>query len=252
MDAYEAYDELQQLLSSNSAETRYGAFRALWAMNRKDVLVRGEVLGRGINYHVIDTPEPHMIHVTRSFRPEIVMFGPNQTIRGPFSLQAGHDIMVTSREGNRVSVARFSVGGDERRREVSTRLDDVIRAVVDVGGTYPDIVDLLLEAERAHLLSGRFRVDAVPRAGRTYTRVAQTDSSGAESDAVGEGDEGRFGLTSGFALPSLFATPEQPRQKASLRPKSDNEGKSAATNDAAKETNPLKRFFVRMKRGGEE
>lgn len=255
MDAYEAHDELQQLLNSNSAETRYGAFRALWAMNRTDPLVRGEVLGRDINYHVIDTPEPTMIHVTRSFRPEIVMFGPNQTIRGPFSLEAGHDIMVTSRQGGRVSVARFAVGADEQRREVSTRLDDVIRAVVEVGGTYPDVVDLLLAAEEASLLSGRFRVDAVPRAGRTYTRVVQSGSSGAESDgAVADADSGanRFPLTSGFALPSLFASPDGGQATAPRRAKSESEEKGASSAKASEETNPLKRLFVRMKRGSDE
>lgn len=258
MDAFEAYDELRQLLSSNSAETRYGAFRALWAMNRNDPLVRGEVLGGQINYHVIDSPEPHMIHVTRSFRPEVVMFGANQTIRGPFSLQAGHDIMVTSRQGGRVSVARFAVGAEEKRREVSMQLDDVIRAVVEVGGSYPDVVDLLLGATEAKLLSSRFRVDAVPRAGRTYTRIArsETDISADDSDTEnldGSANESRFPLASGFALPSLFANPDDQRQKTPKRgKKTDSEKKAAADAEAAEETNPLKRFFVKMKRGGKE
>ncbi|MEZ6071456.1 MAG: HEAT repeat domain-containing protein [Pirellulales bacterium] len=251
MDAYEAHDELRQLLASPSAETRYGAFRALWAMNHGDPLVRGEVLGGRINFHMLDTPAPAMIHVTRSFRPEIVMFGAQQTLRGPFSLQAGGDIMVTSREGGRVSVARLAVGREEKRHEVSAQLDDVIRAVVDVGGTYPDIVDMLIEAEQAKVLSGRFLVDAVPRAGRTYTRVARSDTETVEEDTEAD-TKNLFPLTSGPALPSLF---ENPDEAGSKRPAEDVESEEAEESPEKEETessNPLKRFFVRMKRGGQE
>ena len=38
MDDMAAYDALDQLLEVPSAETRYGAFRALWAMNPQDDL----------------------------------------------------------------------------------------------------------------------------------------------------------------------------------------------------------------------
>src|SRR5690606_13106772 len=40
MDVVAAYDALAELLHVPSAETRYGAFRALWAMNSQDALVQ--------------------------------------------------------------------------------------------------------------------------------------------------------------------------------------------------------------------
>jgi hypothetical protein len=64
-----ARDELITLLEVSSSETRYGAFRALWAMNANDPLIRGENLGGQFGYHVLGTSGPPMIHVTRPRRP---------------------------------------------------------------------------------------------------------------------------------------------------------------------------------------
>ncbi|HEY4761135.1 MAG TPA: flagellar basal body P-ring protein FlgI, partial [Thermoguttaceae bacterium] len=53
MQDFEAYEQLRDMLSSSSAETRYGAFRALWTMNKKDALVAGENLGGQFYYHIL-------------------------------------------------------------------------------------------------------------------------------------------------------------------------------------------------------
>ena len=42
----------------------------------------------------------------------------------------------------------------------------MIRAIVELGGTYPDVVLALQQAKTAHALTGRFEVDAVPAGGR--------------------------------------------------------------------------------------
>ena len=70
IDDMAAHDELVNLLEVPSCETRYGAFRALWAMNSNDPIIRGENLGGQFSYHVLNTSGPPMIHVTRSFRPK--------------------------------------------------------------------------------------------------------------------------------------------------------------------------------------
>ena len=44
----------------------------------------------------------------------------------------------------------------------------MIRAIVELGGTYPDVVQAMQEAKAAGCLEGRFEVDAVPEAGRSY------------------------------------------------------------------------------------
>ena len=58
MDDVMAYDALRTLLEARSAETRYGAFRALWAMNEHDPFLRDEKLGDAFHFHVLDVPGP--------------------------------------------------------------------------------------------------------------------------------------------------------------------------------------------------
>ena len=190
MQDYAAYEQLRDLLSAPSAETRYGAFRALWAMNAKDPLVKGESLGGQFNYHVLDVAGPPMIHVTRSRLPEIVVFGPGQQFLTPLALNAGNEIMVTSSGGNEIAVSKFSVQDGDQKRTVSTRVDDVIRAIVELGGTYPDVVQALQEAKAAECSPPGFEVDALPEAGRTYDRVAEDEPGDAKNAKEKDQEEG--------------------------------------------------------------
>jgi len=168
-----AYDQLHDLLSVPSAETRYGAFRALWTMNQNDPLVKGESLGGQFNYHLVNTPDPPMIHVTRSRLAEIVVFGPQQRLLTPLAVNAGNDIMITGPGGDQVCVSKYSVPDGDQKRLVSTRVDEIIRAVVELGGTYPDVVQALQEAKASGALPSRLEVDALPKPGRTYDRIVQ-------------------------------------------------------------------------------
>ena len=84
-----------------SAETRYGAFRALTVMCPDDSLVKGENFGEQFSYHVLDTKGPAMVHVTRNRRAEVVLFGMNQRFLTPLAVNAGNQIMVTSTDGRR-------------------------------------------------------------------------------------------------------------------------------------------------------
>ena len=162
-----AHDELLNLLEVPSSETRYGAFRALWAMNPADPLIRGENLGGQFGYHVLNTTGPEMIHVTRSFRPEVVVFGHEQTLAAPFVLEAGKSILVKGNAG-KVTVSRFAARQPDQKRVVSTKVDDVVRAIVELGGTYPDVVQALQNAKSSGALSARFEVDALPEEDRQF------------------------------------------------------------------------------------
>jgi len=172
MDDGAAYDALRELLSVKSAETRYGAFRALWAMSPSDPLVRGEDLGGQFRYHMLDVPGPPMIHATSSHRPEIVLFGLEHELRLPLVLDAGQTILVNGLSGAQIKVSRF--GKTTQQRIVSTRVDDVIRAIVELGGTYPDVVQMLQQAKEMGALSSRFRVNALPASGREWVKLNHT------------------------------------------------------------------------------
>jgi flagellar basal body P-ring protein FlgI len=167
IDDMTAHEELMNLLEVPSSETRYGAFRALWAMNPHDPQIRGENLGGQFSYHVLNTAGPPMIHVTRTDRPEIVLFSHGQRLNTPFVLEAGKSILIKGVD-DKVTLSRFTVRDTDQKRVVSTKVDEVIRAIVELGGTYPDVVQALQQAKSSHALDSRFEVDALPDGGRQY------------------------------------------------------------------------------------
>lgn len=162
IDDARGIDALQSLLASRSAETRYGAFRALWKMDRNLPLVRGERLGDACSLHVLDVAGPPLVHVTRSERPEIVFFGTSHPVDDGLRAEAGPSIVVVV-EGTKARVSRFAAGEADRATEVAAAADEIVRAVIDVGGTYPDAVQFLQQASSARALQSRLAFDAVPR-----------------------------------------------------------------------------------------
>jgi flagellar basal body P-ring protein FlgI len=203
-----AYDALRSLLDVNSAETRYGAFRALWAMNRRDPLVRGQQLGDQFDLHVLDVPGPKMVHVTRSFRPEVVLFGKDQHFELPLVLDAGQNILVNGQSNDKITVSKFSPGAEPQQRVVSSSVEDVIRAIVDLGGTYPDVVQALQQAKKDGSLTSRFAVDALPQPGRQYDKDASHEHSDQHSDDPAT-DSQELPLDVSTPLPSLFTQQER-------------------------------------------
>ena len=95
------------------------------------------MLGDQFHYHVLDVAGPPMIHVTRNRVAEIVVFGLGQRFQTPLALNAGNEIMVNSSGGDEISVSKYSVADGDQKRIVSTKVDDVVRAVVELGGTIP-------------------------------------------------------------------------------------------------------------------
>jgi len=218
MDDSAARDQLEQLLHVPSAETRYGAFRALWVMNPSHPLVAGDAQIKAFHYSVVDSAGPPMIHVTRNRRPEVVLFGLQQRFSQPLALNAGPNIMITSTGSGEVAVSKYVVGQADQKRIVSTSVDEVIRAIVDLGGTYPDVVQALGEAKAARVLASRFEVDALPEAGRSYERMAANSSESPSRDGAEPSDSGGF--------PSL---PEEGKEPVSSR-----------------RSGPFRSFLVRM------
>lgn len=240
MNDYAAYEQLCSLLDVPSAETRYGAFRALWAMNPNDRRVRGETLGEEFSYHVLATTETPMIHITRSSRPELVLFGQNQRFTTPLMLEAGPRIRVNSTDDGEISVSKFAVGEPDQKRIVSSKVDDVIRSVVELGGTYPDIVQLLQQAKVKDVLPSRFEVDALPQAGRQYQRVANDEEMATEA-AAAAASSGKpwsqwFGLGGKSEKPATEGG--SPTDEMSENP-ADEEHR-------AEDARPVRSFFAKM------
>ena len=76
--------------------------------------------------------------------------------------------------GDQVTVSKVTLGETDQKRVVSARLDDVVRAVVSLGGSYADVVEVITEAKRRGILTAHLAVDAVPRSGRSTDRIARS------------------------------------------------------------------------------
>jgi Flagellar P-ring protein/HEAT repeats len=167
----EVYAKLRDLLDVDSAETRYGAFRALTTLNANDPFVRGKTINDQFKLHVLTTTGPPMIHLSNCKKTEVVLFGADQTIKTPLFARAGTCILVTAPAGSHeVRVCRFAIGQEDQRKIVSTRVEDIILAMTDMGATFPDVAQFLSEANAQHNLVGRLEIDALPRAGRFFDR----------------------------------------------------------------------------------
>jgi hypothetical protein len=188
--------QLRELLHEPSSETRYGAWRALTIADRRDPLVRGETISDEFKFHVLNTNGPPMVHLTNRRKAEIVLFGSNQKFQTPLVLRAGNDILITATEGaEKVTVSRYEAGKPDRRELVSTRVADVIRAVAELDATYPDIAQMLAQADRQHNIPGELELDSVPQSGRVYYRPA---------DSTGERRRTRIGNPN--QTPNIFST----------------------------------------------
>jgi flagellar basal body P-ring protein FlgI len=241
---FNAKEQLHALLSSPSAETRYGAFRALWAMNENDPFTKGEFLGKAFHLHAFDVGGPPMVHITRSRLPEIVLFGSDQRFATPLAVNAGNEIMVTSLEsGDEISVSKFSVQDGDEKRTVSTRIVDVIRAIAELGGSYPDVVQTLQEAKVSGALPSRLEIDALPSAFRPYDEAVASDDV--------EMNENAKRAWSLDALPDLFS--KEGADADSQEGVSSKEKDAARADDEDEEetkekSNTKKGFVARMLR----
>jgi hypothetical protein len=181
---------LTDLMHAKGAEPRYGAFRALWAFDPRDPLVRGQLMGvdepaeeetpqtneqrrrtesdAEFVLHLVESKAEPLVHVSRNFRREIVLFGRDQELIGPLSLRAGDNILLHADEaGRRVHLVSFRPGPRsvvQRRDESSLRLAEVIEKTARLGASYADVVGMLRQASQNGNLAGGLAVNALPGA----------------------------------------------------------------------------------------
>ena len=139
IDEPEAHIYLRELMSMTSAETRYGAFRALWTLDKNDPFIRGEDMNGQFMLHVLKTElemttqnDPNqkegapknggpMVHITHRKHPEVVLYGSQQEFRVPVALRAG-DVLITGAPGvDQLIVSKYAVGEKDQRKKVSKK-----------------------------------------------------------------------------------------------------------------------------------
>jgi hypothetical protein len=185
LDESISHVQISELLAASAdPETRYGAFRALRALNENDPEVQGEFLNDSFWLHHVAPDAPPLIHVSTTRRAEIVLFGEAPTLKPPFSFLAGQ-FSVTATDGDRCTVSRFPPQGGVQRKQCSLQLEDLLRTIAGMGGTYAEVLDLLEQAHRCDGLSCDVQADALPQAVSVFD-LARAGRNGAQVNADGQ------------------------------------------------------------------
>ncbi len=179
--------QLSELLTTKDEiddEARYGAFRALRALDEDDPLVKGDFLNESFWLHRVAPDGPPLVHVSTTRRAEIVLFGDEPTLKPPFSFLAGEFAVTATADDENCTVSRFPHRGGVQRKQCSLKLDDLFRTMAAMGGTYGEALELLQQAHRCDCLSCRVRTDALPQAVNVID-LARAAKTGDVVDAEG-------------------------------------------------------------------
>lgn len=232
--------------TTDSAELRYGAFRALWTLDKSDPSLNGEMMKEPNSdrelfaLHTLATTGEPIIHLTQHRRSEIVLFGDDQRFKTPMAVRAGNHIFVTAQPStDRIVISKYQAGQPDKRKEVSTRVAEVIRTAVEFGASYPDVAQMLLQAAKQQNLSGHIEIDALPQGGREYVRKDDSSKSNGKKVRVGNAnlapnfvpnlkDDGDAKPATGEAVEKQAAAPDELTQSET------DSGATASVADARK------------------
>ncbi|WP_435006475.1 flagellar basal body P-ring protein FlgI [Tundrisphaera lichenicola] len=206
--------QLRKLMAEPDYELRYGAFDALRTLDPTDpFLGKNQVLedlpepepvddmairSGSITFrkpkprreepfalYVVDCEGPPMIHVSRSLRCEIVVFGRDQRLLTPIVLGAGGPLLLNASDGDeQVQICKInSKTLDAPESKVNSPLEvaEIIRVMANLGASYPDIATVLGAASIQKNLVGPFVIDALPAPNKAYDE-AQLASETSKKD----------------------------------------------------------------------
>jgi hypothetical protein len=198
------------LLKSELPEVRYGAFRALRTLDDKNDAVAGEYLNDSFWLHHVASHKKPLIHISSTKRPEIVLFGPEAQLIPPFPLRAG-SFCVTATENDHdhcmISVVPPD-GGSPLHKECPLSVDAVLRTLAGLGATYPEVIEILQQANQLKCLSCDMRADALPQ---RVSVQELADAGKHKGDAKADGDEILLHNPDLGATPGLFDNARMPK-----------------------------------------
>jgi hypothetical protein len=172
------------LLSAKDDETRYGAFRALRALDERNSVVAGELLNESFWLHRVAPDTPGLVHISSTRRAEVVLFGEEPRLLPPFSVLAGEFAVTATEEDTRCTVSRFPLHGTPARKQCALAVEEVLRTMAELGATYPEVIALLQQAETCRSLSCRVRCDALPQATSVHALARAGKGDKAEADLL--------------------------------------------------------------------
>jgi len=267
LDQPAAHLKLRKLMDEPSIEVRYGAFNALRTLDSHDPflgLVRvldepkrdedddqdsPDSMALAITaasrrrtaqddpfvLYVVDSEGPPLVHVSRTRRSEIVIFGRQQKLLPPIVLGTGPILLNAAENDDKVEVSKIvpsKIGDADIKLSTTLELSEVVRRMANIGASYPDIVAILETAQRQKNLAGELVVDAVPSSNRMYLEaILGKDVTSKHDDAVKRtsGQSSKPGRRRFFGIfgrdsdtPSNDNTAQGPSKNATTQPGQDS------------------------------
>ena len=182
LDEAVSHVELRSLLNQTSAETRYGAFHALRSLDERDEAIKGEQLNGSFWLHRVAPDATPLVHLATISRAEIVIFGEEPVMNPPFPILAGEFTVTANKGDDRCTVTHVSLRSGKTQKQCGLKLEDVIRTMAGMGALYPDVVELLKQADKLHCLSCQVRVNAVRPATDVYELAKAAAGGDSELD----------------------------------------------------------------------
>jgi hypothetical protein len=201
LDEAVSHVELARLLAEPSTEARYGAFRALRALDENAEIVHGEYLNDCFWLHQVAPNSPPLVHLATRSRAEVVLFGEEPYLIPPFPIVAGEFTVTANKEDERCTITRISLRHGYSKRQCGLKLEEVLRTLADMGGEYADAVEVLRRADQLQCLSCPVAVDALPQA----TAVEDLAKAGAGNSALVQTHPEILNARAEFgSMPTLF------------------------------------------------
>ncbi len=181
MDDIYAGEQLSELLNMRSAETRYGAFQAMRERSPSRSIFESEFRPDDFYLHIVPSESFPLMHFSRARRPEIVLFGPEQTVNDSFLIiQPG--LTMKAGEDAEIKITQFTRRDGDKTVVCSSLISDLIREMVELDMDYGQILEIFQKAKTAGMLETKLVIDATPDPRRQYRRAKETESDSGDSE----------------------------------------------------------------------
>jgi hypothetical protein len=173
---------LAEMLAGDDVELRTEAFAALRQLAERDPPepgmktpwgdpyrewlnkhLGGEFLAGSFWLHRVAPQSPRLVSFSADNRAEVVLFGDGAALSAPIRTLVGREFALTLEPGSdRCVVSRITARSGQRQKLCTPALEDILRAMADLGCDYPDVVDLLRKLDERHCLNSPLRLNTAP------------------------------------------------------------------------------------------
>jgi Flagellar P-ring protein len=175
---------LAELLRDTDPVLRSGAFSALRQLAEHDLPepglkapggepyrewlhrhLGGELLGGSFWLHRVAGGTQRLVAFAGDTRAEVVLFGDGIALAAPVRLLAGpgQEFALTFEPGaDRCTVSRISARLGKRQKLCPPTLEEILRAMAELGGDYPDVIDLIHKLDERGGLNAAVRLNTAP------------------------------------------------------------------------------------------